>query len=92
MLFLIFFAIVGVVDSIKFIFFKILKISKNKIKNSDDAEFIIRNVANKNFWDKNQCKLIRIDNFDNETEKIVDIAKNNYDFLTFETKQTHTTK
>ena len=79
--------IFGIVDVIKIIYMKVFKTSKNRIKNPDEAEFIIRNIANQHIWDNNCNKLVRIDNFDNETEKIINIAQNDFDFLDFKLKR-----
>ena len=45
--------IFGIVDVIKIIYMKIFKFSKNRIKNPDEAEFIIRNIANQHIWNDN---------------------------------------
>ncbi|MBR0183572.1 MAG: hypothetical protein IJQ10_00155 [Clostridia bacterium] len=79
-----FFMILGFVDFIKFIFFKIFKKTEHNIKSSDSAEFVIRDLANKNLWNKNFSKLVCIESDDNETKKIIEIAQNEYDFLNFE--------
>ncbi|MCL2313153.1 MAG: hypothetical protein FWC41_11860 [Firmicutes bacterium] len=78
-----FFMILGIVDSIKFILFKIFKKSKNKIKSPDEAEFVIRNFANDNLWNHGYNRLILVDATDDETQKIINIAKNDFDFLDF---------
>ena len=78
-----FFMILGFVDFIKFIFFKIFKKTENNIKSSDSAEFIIRNLANKNLWNKDFSKLVCVESDDNETKKIIKIAQSDYDFLNF---------
>ena len=75
--------IIGFVDSIRFMFSKIFKKSCNKIKSSDSAEFVIRNLVNENLWEQNCDKLIRVDSNDNETRKIITLAQNDFDFLNF---------
>ena len=76
--------ILGFVDFIKFIFFKIFKKTEYNIKSSDSAEFVIRDLANRNLWNKNCSQLVCIESDDNETKKIIEIAQNKYDFLNFE--------
>ena len=82
-IFCIFFMIIGFVDSIKFTLSKIFQKSCNRIKNSDNAEFVIRSFVNKSLWEKNCDKLICVDSSDNETKKIIALAKNDFDFLNF---------
>ena len=83
-IFCIFFMIIGFVDFIKFIFLVLFKKSRKKIKSSDDAEFVIRNFAIKNSWNQSCNKLISVHNEDEETRKIINIARNKFDFLNFE--------
>lgn len=79
--------IIGFVDSIRFIFLKIFKESYNKIKNSDNAEFVIRKFVNKNLWEQNCDKLICVDSNDKETNKIITLAQNDFDFIDFKLVQ-----
>ena len=83
-IFCIFFMIIGFVDFIKFIFLILFQKSGKKIKSSDDAEFVIRNFAIKNSWNQNCNKLISVYNEDEETIRIINIARNKFDFLNFE--------
>lgn len=76
--------ILGFVDFLKLIFLRFFKKTEHNIKNSDNAEFVIRNLANKNSWNKNCSKLICVESDDKETKKIINIAQNEYDFLDFE--------
>ena len=78
--------IFGIVDVIRIIYMRIFKFSKNRIKNPDEAEFVIRNIANQHLWNNNCSKLIRIDDFNNEPQKIIAIARNDFDFLDFKLK------
>ena len=77
------FMIIGFVDVIRFITFTIFKRSKNNIKNSDDAEFVIRNLANKSLWNQECSKLICVDSDDDETKKIINLAKSDFEFIDF---------
>ena len=81
--FCVFFMIIGFVDSIMFLFLRIFKKSRNNIKSSDDAEFVIRNLANKNFWNPNCNNLVCVDSNDKETKKIINLARSDFDFLDF---------
>ena len=76
--------ILGFVDFLKLIFLRIFRKTEHNIKNSDSAEFVIRNLVNKNLWNKNCSKLICVESDDKDTRKIIDIAQNEYDFLNFE--------
>ena len=82
-LFCSFFMIVGFVDFIKFIIYNLFKISKKNITNSNDAEFVIRNLVNDVLWNKNCSKMIYVDNNDKETDKIIKLSKNDFDFIKF---------
>ena len=67
--------IIGFVDFIKFIFlnfFKNIKYNSTKLSN--------RNLLNNN---NNFNKLICVESDDKETKKIIDIIKNDEDFLNF---------
>ena len=75
--------IIGFVDFIRFISNILFIKSKNKIKNSNDAEFVIRNLVNRNLWNQNCSKLICVDSDDVETEKIINIAKQDFEFINF---------
>lgn len=80
MIFLIFFSIIGVVDTIKYLLTKVFKISKSEIKRRNNARSIIKSTAYKDVLDNEYIQLIRVDNFDNNTSKIVDITKVNSKF------------
>ena len=82
-LFCSFFMIIGFVDFIKFIIYNLFKISKKNITNSNDAEFVIRNLINDILWNKNCSKMIYVDNNDKETNKIIKLSKNDFDFIKF---------
>ena len=82
-LFCSFFMIIGLVDFIKFIIYNLFKISKKNITNSNDAEFVIRNLVNDVLWNKNCSKMIYVDNNDKETDKIIKLSKNDFDFIKF---------
>ena len=82
-LFCSFFMIIGFVDFIKFIIYNLFKISKKNITNSNDAEFVIRNLVNDVLWNKNCSKMIYVDNNDKETDKIIKLSKNDFDFIKF---------
>lgn len=81
------FMIIGFVDSIKFISNFLFRKSKKNIISSDEAEFIIRSSVNKNLWDQNGGKLILVDSDDDETKKIINIAKNDFEFIDFLSKR-----
>ena len=82
-LFCSFFMIIGFVDFIKFIIYNLFKISKNNITNSNDAEFVIRNLVNDILWNQNCSRMIYVDNNDKETNKIIKLSKNDFDFIKF---------
>ncbi len=76
--FLIFFSIIGAVDVIKYIFTRILKISRLEMKNSNCLES--KDVINRNIHENKFVKLVRVDNFDNKTPKIIKILKTTFEF------------
>lgn len=82
-LFCSFFMIIGFVDFIKFVIYNLFKISKKNITNSNDAEFVIRNLVNNVLWNQNCNKMIYVDNIDKETDKIIKLSKNDFDFIKF---------
>ena len=75
--------ILGFVDFIRFIFFNLFKVKNTKIQNSDEAEFVIRTLANKSSWNQRCKKSVQVESRDIETKKIIKIAKNKFDFLDF---------
>ncbi len=82
-LFCSFFMIIGFVDFIKFIVYNLFKISKNNITNSNDAEFVIRNLVNDILWNQKRNRIIYVDSSDKETNKIIKLFKNDFDFINF---------
>lgn len=82
-LFCSFFMIIGFVDFIKFIIYNLFKISKKNITSSNDAEFVIRNLVNDVLWNKNPNKMIYVDNRNKETDKIINLSKNDFGFIKF---------
>ena len=82
-LFCSFFMIIGFVDFIKFIVYNLFKISKNNITNSNDAEFVIRNLVNDILWNQKCNRIIYVDSSDKETNKIIKLFKNDFDFIKF---------
>lgn len=82
-LFCSFFMIIGFVDFIKFIVYNLFKISKNNITNSNDAEFVIRNLVNDILWNQKRNRIIYVDSSDKETNKIIKLFKNDFDFIKF---------
>ncbi len=80
-----FFTILGIVDTIKFILFKLFKFTKNEtIKlNSDNIEYFLRTLSYQNLW----CEKIQKPNLviektdDNDTKKILHIFSKNHSHL-----------
>ena len=86
-IFLIFFSIIGVVDTIRYIFTKFFRIS-NKTKTSFHESLLMEKLANENVRKNMICQLMRIDNFTNETPKIINISPNSFEV--FSNKETTT--
>lgn len=80
-----FFTILGIVDTIKFVLFKLFKFTKNEtIKlNSDNIEYFLRTLSYQNLW----CEKIQKPNLviektdDNDTKKILHIFSKNHSHL-----------
>ena len=80
-----FFTILGIVDTIQFILFKLFKFTKNEtIKlNSDNIEYFLRTLSYQNLW----CEKIQKPNLviektdDNDTKKILHILSKNHSHL-----------
>ena len=80
-----FFSFLGLVDTIKFILFKLFKFTKNEtIKlNSDNIEYFLRTLSYQNLW----CEKIQKPNLviektdDNDTKKILHIFSKNHSHL-----------
>lgn len=80
-----FFTILGIVDTIKFILFKLFKFTKNEtIKlNSDNIEYFLRTLSYQNLW----CEKIQKPNLviektdDKDTKKILHIFSKNHSHL-----------
>ncbi|MDR1240843.1 MAG: hypothetical protein LBK29_03125 [Oscillospiraceae bacterium] len=83
---ILFFAILGIVDIMKFILLKIFKKEKTKISTPNEAEFIIRSLGVCHSWDSKYSKsqLICLDFSESkETQKIIDIASKKFNFIEF---------
>jgi hypothetical protein len=79
-----FFAILGVTDTVKFVVFKFFNNKNTKISNCNEAEFVIRSCAEKQRWQPNNFRMICIEHVcEEETNKILNIASDEFDFIEF---------
>lgn len=81
-----FFTILGIVDTIKFILFKLFKFTKNEtIKlNSDNIEYFLRTLSYQNLWCEKISKpslIIEKDSNTDEVKKILHIFSKNHSHL-----------
>ena len=81
-----FFTILGIVDTIKFILFKLFKFTKNEtIKlNSDNIEYFLRKLSYQNLWCEKISKpslIIEKDSNTDEVKKILHIFSKNHSHL-----------
>ena len=81
-----FFTILGIVDTIKFVLFKIFKFSKNEpIKlSSDNIEYFLRALSCQNLWCEKISKpslIIEKDSNTDEVKKILHIFSKNHPYL-----------
>ena len=71
--FFVFFSTIGIVDTIKYVFTKIFRVPKDKITTS------MENSTHENVKKNILCQLVRIDDFDNETPKVIDITSDYFE-------------